>query len=86
MTSVTSKDRVEVADALHCLRKPVTSLSPKVYAMVCADKGMMHDEEELLKVRRLLCNDCTLDWNEVTAILNEGIDYYVLWNILNTVS
>ena len=74
MTSVTSKDRVEVADAFRCLSKPVTSLSPRVYATVCADK----DEEKLLKVRRLLCDDCSLDWNEVTAILNEGIDYYVL--------
>ena len=64
-----------IAEALKCLRHCETSLSPNVYDLV-VNSIQFAPPEHLASISQstsLLLKDCTLDWNIVSVLFNNGI-------------
>ena len=64
-----------IAEALKCLRHCETSLSPAVYDLIVNSIQFAPPAEHLASISQssLLLKDCTLDWNIVSVLFNNGI-------------
>ena len=63
-----------IEEALKCLRHCETSLSPNVYDLVVNSIQFAPPEHlALISQSSLLLKDCTLDWNIVSVLFNNGI-------------
>lgn len=63
-----------ITEALKCLRHCETSLSPAVYDLI-VNSIQFAPPEHLASISQssLLLKDCTLDWNIVSVLFNNGI-------------
>lgn len=57
-------------DAFQCVERHETSLSPRVHSIIVG--GRNREVHSSIEKGRLLCSNGTLDWSEVTKILDGG--------------